>query len=150
MGRTFCMLIVFKVKGIRKEGQSQLRRVSSTWRCFLSWPWRGRRRRLGKSCVFFWAWLKLRFHSSKSLGYPVGPDHETIKSWTGAPEMAEWIKCLLHRPDDLGSIPRSHIKVERKDWLYEVILWCPHSLWQGMPPPNITHTNNNTNFKRVG
>lgn len=37
-------------------------------------------------------------------------------------KMEQQGKCLLHKPDYLGSIPETHIKVERENWLHRIVL----------------------------
>lgn len=39
--------------------------------------------------------------------------------------MSQQVKCVLHKPDDLGSIPETHIKVGEK-WHHRVVLWLSH------------------------
>lgn len=47
-------------------------------------------------------------------------DEKIYGRWYG-----EVVKYLLSKPCDATSIPRAHMKAERKKWTHKVV-WCPH------------------------
>jgi hypothetical protein len=40
---------------------------------------------------------------------------------TGAGEVAEWIKCSLHKPENLSLMPRTHVKSWARDWQDDLV-----------------------------
>lgn len=62
-----------------------------------------------KQCI-----LKLNLNKLKLLsGLTTQKKYLKIKS--GSREMAQWIKCMLLKPEDLSSVSRLHIKVKIKN-----------------------------------
>lgn len=51
--------------------------------------------------------------------------------------MAQWVKALDAKPDDLSSVPGIHI-IEGENQLLEVVLWLPH-VYCGMHTPTYIH-----------
>lgn len=41
-------------------------------------------------------------------------------------EAGEWEKVLAAKPDDLNSIPKTHL-VEEEDCLLQAVFWFPHT-----------------------
>lgn len=58
-----------------------------------------------------------------------------MKSWvTGAMEMAQQVKYLLHKPDNLSSVPGTHMG-EGKDPTR--LSYDPYMLMMACPPPSV-------------
>lgn len=49
-----------------------------------------------------------------------------------AADMAQQVKAAVTSPDNLSSIPGTHI-VDEKNWLLWVVLWPPHTIAYGHP-----------------
>lgn len=49
-----------------------------------------------------------------------------------AADMAQQVKAAVTSPDDLSSIPGTHM-VNAKNWLLRVVLWPPHTIAYGYP-----------------
>lgn len=56
-----------------------------------------------------------------------------------AADMAQQVKAAVTSPDDLSSIPGTHM-VDEKNWLLWVVLWPPHTIAYGYPYTNIQIT----------
>lgn len=72
------------------------------------------------------------WHRSLCVGEPLA--HK--KSWACIIEMAQQIKTLATKPDDLNSIPRNHMR-EGENQLLQIVLWLPHNCYERHIPTDI-------------
>ena len=57
--------------------------------------------------------------------------------------MAQWVKCLPHKSDNLCSISRTHVKVERMGFIK--LCSFTQALWHTQPSTHYRHNNKNFN-----